>query len=623
MSNAHPALALRLKPWRASVILGLFGLATLGLLVRAGWLASVQNDFLQAQADRRVQTAQAIPAHRGRIVDRSGKPLAMSMPLLSVTANPRHLALKPGQLEALAEALDVPVQRLQTQLADTRQGFVYLRHQLTEERADRVRRLRLAGLGFETDFRRFYPAGEETGHLVGFTGRDGSRNDVGRAGIERVFDRELGGINGQRVGLRNSRGQIVDDARSVLPPQHGRDLALAVDRDLQYLAFRELRDAVTRHKAHGGGIVMLDVRTGEVLAMANYPAYNPNNDQRADPERTRNRTVIDLYEPGSTMKPFTAAMALEEGLVEPETSIDIGDGTYRIGRHLIKDTHHSGRFMTVTEIIRQSSNVGALKMALQVHPSRHWEYLHRFGFGVAPGTGFPGEARGMLHPWKSWKPVDQVVMSYGNGVAVSLLQMARAYLVFARDGDIIPVRLTRDPSPAQGERVLSSETAEQVRAMLEMVTQKGGTATGAAVPGYRVAGKTGTARKIREGGGYGRSYIASFVGFAPASAPRYVLAVMIDEPQAGPIYGGVVAAPVFARVMGEALRMHGVPRDQAIPVWVENRPPPARTEPPQAAVRVAARDPSTTAAAAAPLPKPEVPEQDVARPGASGQDPPP
>jgi len=407
VSNPHPALALRLKPWRATVILGLFGAATLGLVVRAGWLASVQNDFLQAQADMRVQAKQAIPAHRGKIVDRRGALLAVSVPLVSITADPRHLTLKPGQLEALAKALEMPGERLQAQLADTRQGFVYLRRHLTDEQADRVRALRIAGLGFETDFRRFYPAAEEAGHLVGFTGRDASRNDVGRAGIERAFDRDLGGIDCKRVGLRNSRGQWVDDARSVLPPQHGRDLALAIDRDLQYLAFRELREAVLRNKARGGGIVMLDVHSGEVLAMANYPAYNPNNDERADPDRTRNRTVIDLYEPGSTMKPFTAAMALEEGIVEPDTRIDVGDGSYRIGKHTIKDTHPKARFMTVTEIIQQSSNVGSLKMALQVQPSRHWEYLHRFGFGVPPGTGFPGEATGLLRPWKNWKPVDR------------------------------------------------------------------------------------------------------------------------------------------------------------------------------------------------------------------------
>jgi len=558
--------------------------------LRAGWLASVQNDFLQAQADRRVQTAQSLPAHRGRIVDRGGRILAESAPVVSVTADPRHVVLKPGQLEALADALGMPQKRLREQLADTGQGFVYLRQRMSEEQADRVRALKVAGVRFETDFRRHYPVGEETGHLVGFTGREGGRGDVGRAGIERAFDRELGGIDGQRVGLRNSRGQIVDDARSVLPPQHGRDLALAIDGHLQYVAFRELRAAVTRNKARGGGIVMLDVRTGEVLAMANYPAYDPNSDDRADVERTRNRTVIDLYEPGSTMKPFTAAMALEEGAVEPGTSIDTGDGTYRIGKHVIKDTHHTARFMTVAEIIQHSSNVGSLKMALQVQPARHWEYLHRFGFGVAPGTGFPGEASGMLRPWKTWKQVDQVVMSYGNGVAVSLLQMARAYLVFARDGDLIPVRLTRDPAEALGERVISGETARQVRSMLETVTQEGGTATGAAIPGYRVAGKTGTARKIREGGGYSRNYIASFVGFAPASSPRYVLAVMIDDPQAGAIYGGQVAAPVFATVMGEALRTHAVPHDQAVPVWADNRPPPPPAAP-KVTVRVAAQDP--------------------------------
>ena len=592
MNTPHPALALRLKPWRATVVLGLFTAAGLGLVARAAWLASVQNDFLQAEADRRVQATQSIPAHRGKIVDRRGVLLAVSVPLVSVTADPRHIRLKPGQLESLAEALEVPVERLRGQLANTRQGFVYLSRHLSVEQAEQVRDLRIAGLGFETDFQRRYPNAAGTAHLVGFTGREGARSDVGRAGVERVFDRELGGIDGRYVGLRNSRGQLVDDAGSEVPPQHGRDLALSIDNQLQYLAFRELSEAVRQHKARGGGVVMLDVQTGEVLAMANYPAYDPNNDQRADPDLTRNRTIIDLYEPGSTMKPFTAAMALEEGIVEPDTTIDTGDGTFRIGKHTIKDTHHSIRYMTVSEIIQRSSNVGSLKMALQIQPSRHWEYLHRFGFGVAPGTGFPGEASGLLRPWKTWKPVDQVVMSYGNGVAVSLLQMARAYLVFARDGDIIPIRLTRDPAPAQGERVLSSQTARQVRAMLESVTEDGGTAKAAAVAGYRIAGKTGTARKNREGGGYGRSYIASFVGFAPASAPRYLLAVMIDEPGAGAIYGGAVAAPVFGKVMGEALRLHGVPRDKEAPVWVQNRPAPTptRPDPPQTTVRMAAQE---------------------------------
>jgi len=586
MSQPHPALALRLKPWRAGVILSLFGLALGGMVVRAAWLASVQNDFLQAQSDQRVQTALELPAHRGKIVDRRGAPLAVSVPMTSVSANPRQLELKPEQMAQLADALEVPQPKLQKQLTDANRGFVYLRHQLTEEQTERVRALRIRGLSFETDFRRYYPAGEETGHLVGFTGRDGERNDVGRAGVERTFDRQLGGVNGQRVALRDSKGRIVDDAGETLPPQHGRDLALAIDRDLQYLAYRELKSAVLANKAKGGGIVMLDVRSGEVVAMANFPSYNPNNDERADPEHTRNRAVIDLYEPGSTMKPVTAAMALEEGIVKPDTEIDVGDGTFTIGKHTLKDTHHDTRFLTVSQVIQQSSNVGSIKMALQVPRERHWEYLRQFGFGTPPGTGFPGEASGLLRPWKNWQPVDQAVMSYGNGVAVSLLQMARAYLVFARNGDLIPVSLARNDGTPEGVQVVSSRTARQVRDMLELVTQKGGTATGAAIKGYRVAGKTGTARKIRDGGGYGNGYIASFVGFAPASNPHYVLAVMIDEPHAGAIYGGVVSAPVFARVMAEALRLNGIPHDLPDPVWVDNAPSTPR--PPTVAAKVAA-----------------------------------
>jgi len=568
MNNKHPALALRLKPWRANFVLGLFGLALTGLLARAAWLASVDNEFLQAESQRRVQTAVDIPAHRGQIVDRNGAPLAVSVQMTSIAVDPRNVNINPQRRAELAKALEVPLERLDAQLDDRSRGFVYLRRQLTPEHARRVRELRIRGLVYESDFRRFYPAGEEAGHLVGFTGREGRRNDAGRAGVERVFDDALGGIDGRRFGLRDSGGRIVDDAGNMLPPRHGSDLTLAMDRELQYIAYRELKKAVTHHKASGGGIVMLDVRSGEVVAMANYPGYNPNSDERADPDRTRNRTAIDLFEPGSTMKAFTTAIALEEGVVKPDTPIEIGDGTFRIGKHVIRDTHPDARVMTVAQVMQKSSNVGSIRMALQTPRSRHWEYLRQFGFGSTPGTGFPGEVSGQLRPWQNWQPVDQVTLSYGHGVAVSLLQLARAYLPFARDGDIIPVSLLRTDTPPQGQRVVSPETARQVREMLESVTQPGGTATRAALPAYRTAGKTGTARKIRAEGGYHPNrYIGSFVGFAPVSQPRYLIAVMIDDPRSGGFYGGLVAAPVFGAVMGEALRLNGVPPDAAPPVW--------------------------------------------------------
>ncbi len=357
----------------------------------------------------------------------------------------------------------------------------------------------------------------------------------------------------------NRRGEIVEDVESIRAPQAGRDLALAIDSRLQYLAFRELKAAVEANRAKAGGLVILDAQSGEILALANWPTYNPNARNRVARERMRNRALTDVFEPGSTMKPFTIASALESGKVRPDTVIQTAPGTLTIGPNTIHDAHASGA-LTVEQVIQKSSNVGAAKIALSLPPATMWRTLSDAGFGTPPNTGFPGEVSGRLRPAKTWKPIEQATMAYGHGISVNLVQLARAYTVFASEGELKPATLLKGNGPVAGRPVLSAHTALAVRHMLELAVQPGGTAPKAQVPGYRVAGKTGTAHKL-EGRGYGNKYVSSFVGFAPASAPRLIVAVMIDEPSTGVYYGGDVAAPVFSSVMGSALRMLGTPPD--------------------------------------------------------------
>jgi cell division protein FtsI (penicillin-binding protein 3) len=392
-------------------------------------------------------------------------------------------------------------------------------------------------------------------HILGFTGDQ----DAGQEGIELAQQEWLGGKPGSRRVIINRRGDAVEDVEAIRAPQAGRDLALAIDSRLQYLAFRELRTAVEVNKAKAGGLVILDVETGEILALANWPTYNPNARNRVARERMRNRALTDVFEPGSTMKPFTIASALESGRVRPETIIQTAPGTLTIGPNTIHDAHPNGA-LTVEQVIQKSSNVGAAKIALSLPPETMWRMLADAGFGTPPKSGFPGEVAGRLRPAKTWKPIEQATMAYGHGLSVNLVQLARAYTVFATDGELKQATLLKASGPVAGRPVLKPETARAVRRMLEMAVLPGGTAPQAQVPGYRVGGKTGTAHKL-EGRGYGNKYVSSFVGFAPASNPRLVVAVMIDEPTAGQYYGGAVAAPVFSRVMGAALQMQGVPPD--------------------------------------------------------------
>ncbi|HXF67166.1 MAG TPA: penicillin-binding protein 2 [Burkholderiales bacterium] len=560
MSPAHhPQLALRLPLARSRALLALLLAGFAVLAARALYLQGLHHDFLQRKGESRYGRVIELPATRGRIVDRHNEPLAISTPVESVAASPADVAASPEQLKRLARLLETDAAELERKLADTRREFIYLKRQLPPEDAARVVALGIPGIFLQREYRRYYPAGEVTAHLIGFTDVD----DRGQEALELAFEHTLAGRPGSRRVIKDRLGRIVEDVESIRTPQNGATLRLSIDAKLQYLAYRELKEAVAAHRARAGAIVVLDVASGEVLAMANVPSFNPNNRGQLDPRRTRNRAVTDLFEPGSTLKPFTAAAALETGAFRPDTVIQTAPGSLAIGDRVIHDAHPQGA-ITVAQVIQKSSNVGAAKIALALKPEALWSLYIRLGFGAPPRSGFPGEVSGRLRAASSWRPIEQATMSYGHGISMSLLQLARAYLVFATEGEIKPVTLVRREAPAESERVLAPETARAVRRMLEMAVEPGGTAPRAQVAGYRVAGKTGTSRKL-EGGGYSRDkYVASFVGFAPASAPRLIVAVMVDEPSAGLYYGGAVAAPVFSRVMAGALRLLAVPPDAPV-----------------------------------------------------------
>lgn len=556
MRTVNSALSLRLPVVRARVLLGLLMAAFLVLLGRALYLQILNDDFLQQKGESRYARVLELPAHRGMITDRNGEPLAVSTPVESVWASPAETRLSAAQRRQLARLLDMDERDLARKLADQRREFVYLKRHLSPDTSARVVQLALPGIALKREYRRFYPDGEVTAHLLGFTDVD----DRGQEGIELAYQDWLSGQPGSRKVIKDRLGQVVEDTQSVRAPVEGRDLALSIDRKLQYLAYRELKAAVVAHNAKAGGIVAIDVQTGEVLAMANMPAYNPNNRAQLDVRRARNRAATDLFEPGSTLKPFTVAAALEARVVRPQTLLQTAPGYLTVGNRTIHDAHPEG-MLSVSQVIQKSSNVGVAKLALAMPREQLWSVLSAAGFGSAPKSGFPGEVAGRLRDYQRWRPIEQATMSYGHGISVSLLQLARAYTIFATDGMLQPLTLLKRDQPADGNRVISAGTAVSVRTMLELVTQTGGTAVRAQVFGYRAAGKTGTAHKLVDGAYAPDRYVSSFVGLAPASAPRLLIAVMIDEPGGSEYYGGVVAAPVFSAVMAEALRMRSVPPD--------------------------------------------------------------
>lgn len=555
MAMHAPMVVVKLPAWRRRLLLILVLLGFAALLGRGVYLQSFHKRFLQQKGDARYSRTLILPAQRGKITDRYGELLAISSPVESVWANPSDVKINASQTKRLGELLGLKKGVVDKKLANSAREFVYLKRRVSPELAAEIMQLGIAGVYLQREYKRYYPAGDVTAHLVGFTDID----DKGQEGFELAMNSALSGKNGSRKVIKDRAGRIVEDLEAVKVPQDGIDLTLSIDRRIQYLAHRELTKAVDKFRADAGAAIVLDAKTGEVLAMVNVPTYNPNNPINIQ-GKTRNRAITDIYEPGSTMKAITVSAALESGKYTPETLIETAPGYMTIGPATIHDAHPHG-LMTVSDVIQKSSNVGSAKMALSLEPQYLWGVFNLIGFGAKTRIGFPGEVSGKLRGFKSWRPIEQATMSYGHGISVTLLQMARAYTVFANDGELKPVSLLKLKDVPVGTPVFSAKTANEMKGMLERVVLPGGTALRAQILGYRVAGKTGTTTKLGDHGYEKNKYVGSFVGMAPASNPRLIMAVMIDNPSSGEYYGGTVAAPVFSAVMSDALRMLSVPQD--------------------------------------------------------------
>jgi cell division protein FtsI (penicillin-binding protein 3) len=557
--TSSPLLASRTPVWRSKLVVGAVALAFFGLAARAAYIQVVANDFFQRQGEVRFARTLDLPANRGRILDRNGLILASSVPAPSIWAIPEDVEIDKDQLQRLAKLLEMPVAELAKKFADEDKTFVWVKRQVDEAVARQISALNIKGIYQRKEYKREYPEGESAVHVVGFTNVE----DKGQEGVELTFNKELSGRNGSRRVIKDRMGRAVEDVGNQTPPLDGRDLQLSIDSKVQFFAYQKLRDAVVENKAKAGSVVVLDVVTGEVLALANYPSYSPAKRANLTGAQLRNRALTDTFEPGSTMKPFVIALALEKGLVKPETVIQTAPGRITIGGATISDAHPHGA-LTVNEVIQKSSNVGTVKMAMQMQPHEMWEMFSQVGFGQKPQVPFPGVVSGRLRASKTWRPIEQATMSYGYGLSSSLFQLARAYSVFAREGELAPVTLLKATQSAPGVRVMDANHAHQVLNMLHLVTGPGGTAPKAQTMGYSVGGKTGTAHK-QEGKGYAdKKYRGFFVGIAPIDNPRIVVAVMIDEPSNGKYFGGDVAAPVFSETVQQTLRMMGVQPDMAV-----------------------------------------------------------
>jgi cell division protein FtsI (penicillin-binding protein 3) len=546
--STTPNLVLRLPMWRSRLMLFLLFFVFMMLLLRAFWIQGPGNEFYEAKGVRGTQRELELPASRGKILDRNGQVIATSLEAKSVLAYNDTVPddLSADKVKKLASLLKMSEAELRKKLKEERKQ-VFLKRQVEPAIAQQIKQLEIPGIGLNNEYRRFYPEGEAMAHVVGFTNVE----DRGQEGMELSREKELAGHPGQRRVVVDRLGRVVEEMAILQLPQNGKDLNLSIDSKIQYLAYNAVKDAVEKHHAKAGGAVVLDTQTGEILALANYPSYNPNDRKNLTGEQLRNRVLTDTFEPGSTMKPLTVAIALEKGSVKPETNMVIG-AKYLVGPKPITDTHPYGN-LTVSEIIQKSSNIGTAKIAMNSLSSEEmWDFYTAVGLGQAPKIGFPGAVGGTVHPFKKWMPTDQARIAFGYGISASLFQVARAYTVFARDGELVPLTIERSPNFKSGTRVLSAKTAIEMRTMLETVTEPGGTAIKAQAEGFRVGGKTGTAHKL-VGKGYGNKYRAYFAGLAPISAPRIVVAVMIDEPTNGSYYGGDVAAPVFSTIVSETL----------------------------------------------------------------------
>ncbi len=568
-----PLLASKTPPWRSRFLVVLVGLAFAVLIGRAVYIQIIGTDFYQEQGEKRYGHVIELPASRGRILDRNGQVLATSVPVPSIWAIPKDFAADVQQRKALARLLQMKPAELDARLEGSR-NFAWLRRQVDEPLWAEVKALGIKGVHQIGEYRRKYPEGEAAAHIVGFTDIE----DKGQEGIELAFQQQLQGRDGSRAVVKDRLGRVIEDRGEQIDSVDGRDIQLAIDSKVQFFAYQRVRDAVAEHNAKAGSVVVLDVRTGEVLALANYPSDDPGNRRNLSGAQLRNRALTDTFEPGSTMKPFVAALALETGRVTPSTVIQTAPGSMNITGSTIRDAHPHGP-LSVAEVIQKSSNVGTVKLAMQMPAREMWELYTHVGLGQKPQIDFPGAVTGRLRPYKSWRPIEHATMSYGYGLSASLFQLARAYTVLARDGDLLPSSILRVDQPPAGVQVLSPQTAQQVREMLRLAAGPGGTAPRAQTQGYSVGGKTGTAHK-QEGKSYATNkYRAWFVGMAPVGQPRIVVAVMVDEPSKGVYYGGAVAAPVFSQVVQQTLRLMGVPPDlEVTPQIMANKNVPAERE---------------------------------------------
>jgi cell division protein FtsI (penicillin-binding protein 3) len=565
--SSSPLLASRTPVWRSKFIVAAIALGFAGLAARAAHIQIFGNEFFQRQGEVRFVRTLELPASRGRILDRNGLILASSIPAESIWAIPEDVEVSKTQLAELGRLLEMPVATLEQRFADEDKTFVWLKRQVDESVAKQIAELNIKGLYQRKEYKRQYPDGEATAHVVGFADVD----NQGQEGMEKTFNKELNGRAGSRRVIKDRLGRVVEDIREQVPPVEGKDLQLSIDSKVQFFAYQKLRDTVLVHKAKAGSVVVLDAVTGEVLALANYPSYVPDKRKNLSGEQLRNRAITDTFEPGSTMKPITVAMALEAGRVTPQSIIETGPGRFTMGGFTISDTHNYGT-LTVEGVIQKSSNVGALKIAQKMSPNEMWNTYTALGYGQKPQIQFPGAVTGRLRPWKSWRPIEQATMSYGYGLSASLFQMAHSYTAFAHDGRIIPLTMLKSTEPAVGVRVFSSENAHAVRRMLQMAAAPGGTGQLAQTVGYSVGGKSGTAHKQIGKGYASNKYRSWFTGMAPIESPRIIVAVMIDEPSNGQYFGGVVAAPVFSETVQQTLRMMGLPPDMAVKPQIVTSP---------------------------------------------------
>jgi cell division protein FtsI (penicillin-binding protein 3) len=565
--SSSPLLASKTPVWRSKLIVAAMALAFVGLAVRASYVQVFENAFFKRQGEVRFARTLTLPANRGRILDRNGLILASSVPAPSVWANPEEIDRSTEGLRQLGKWLEMTPAELAKKLENEDKTFVWLRRQMDEQAVKEIMALNIKGIYSIKEYKRLYPEGESAAHIVGFTNVE----DKGQEGVELIFQNQLAGKPGARRVIKDRLGRVVEDVGQMTPPLDGEDLQLSIDSKVQFFAYQKLREAVLENKAKAGSVVVLDAQSGEILALANYPSYSPDKRVNLSGEQLRNRALTDSFEPGSTMKPFTIALALEKGLIKPETIIQTAPGSINITGSTITDSHPHGA-LTVNEVIQKSSNVGTVKIAMQMQPREMWEIFTAVGLGQKPQLPFPGVVSGRLRAAKTWRPVEQATMSYGYGVSVSLFQMARAYTIFACDGKSLPATLIKNGQIPAGVPVISPANAEAMRHMLNMAAGPGGTAPRAQANGYSVGGKTGTAHK-QEGKGYaGKKYRGVFVGLAPIEHPRIVVAVMIDEPSNGVYFGGDVAAPVFSQTVQQSLRLLGVQPDMNVkPQIVANR----------------------------------------------------